>query len=150
MLGSTERSRGNDDKSSDHNYHKSSNYTESHNDTRNFLNSFFGVLSLIFAKSSTQPPIFISKKPVFQGPSYLPVARVTTERPSTTTQTYTYGTRPTFRHSFAITNAYWSYQPYSTRNYTTITPSTTAKYEYKAPSNGIHYNGADDNNLLYE
>lgn len=95
------------------------------------------------------PPIFISKKPVFQGSSYLPVARVTTVRPLTSTQTYTYGTRPSFKHSFSFTNAYWSYQPHATRNYTTRAPSTTAKYEYQAPINGINYNGADDNSLFW-
>ncbi|KAG5680337.1 hypothetical protein PVAND_009848 [Polypedilum vanderplanki] len=90
----------------------------------------------------TRPTPLTTKK-VFRGPTYLPVARVTTERPATTTQTYTYGSRPTFTYRFSFTNGAWTYVPRST-SYTTRATTTTAKYAYDQPINGINYSGADN------
>ncbi|XP_070500941.1 mucin-5AC-like [Chironomus tepperi] len=92
--------------------------------------------------TTTTRPITTTK---FRGPSYLPIARVTTERPSTTTATYTYGSRPTYTYRFSFTNGAWTYIPRST-HYTTRETTTTAKYAYDQHTNGISYNGAD--NLL--
>ena len=83
-----------------------------------------------------------TKKP-FKGPTYLPVARVTTERPLLTTQTYTYGSRPTFTYRFSFTNGAWTYVPRST-SYTTRATTTTPKYAYDQPINGLHYSGSDN------
>lgn len=94
------------------------------------------------ATTTTRKPAITTTK--FRGPTYLPVATKSTERPAYSPVTYTYGERPTFTYRFGFTNGGWTYIPRSTV-YTTRETTTTAKYAYDQPANGLSY--ADDNRL---
>lgn len=82
----------------------------------------------------------------FKGPPYLPQPTIKTTRGPTTTDHYTYGSRPTNTYHFSWTHGLWSHEP-RTRTISYGTTTTTPKYEYPDQHNGIHYAGEQDNSV---
>jgi hypothetical protein len=91
-------------------------------------------------KAPTRAPPKVSTTKPFRGPSYLPLPKISTEKPPPYVErTYTFGTFPTFqtrtwRH---ITG---SPGTYTYRTTTSGTTTTTARYVETIPENSIRYN----------